>query len=74
MSTLPCSRQHGADLILEIPGDGDPWVAVQFSTAFSLERDPGVLGSSPTPGSLHGACFSLCLGLCLSFSVSLMNK
>ena len=37
---------------------------------------PGVLGSSPASGSLHGACFSLCLCLCppLSLSVSLMNK
>ena len=33
-------------------------------------RDPGDLGSSPTSGSLHGACFSLCLSL----SVSLTNK
>ena len=33
-------------------------------------------GWSPTSGSLHGACFSLCLCLCLalSLSVSLMNK
>ena len=27
-------------------------------------------GSSPTLGSLHGACFSLCLCLCLSLSLS----
>ena len=33
-------------------------------------RDPGDLGSSPTLGSLHGACFSLCLCLCLSLRVS----
>ena len=33
------------------------------------------LGSSPTSGSLHGACFSLCLCLCLSFSLCVsMNK
>ena len=31
---------------------------------------PGVLGSSPTSGSLHGACFSLCLCLCLSLCLS----
>ena len=39
-------------------------------------RDPGVPGSSPTSGSLQGACFSLCLCLCASLSlcVSLMNK
>ena len=40
--------------------------------AFGPGRDPGVPGSSPTAGSLHGVYFSLCLCLCLS--VSLMNK
>ena len=35
-----------------------------------LACDPEVPGWSPTLGSLHGACFSLCLCLC----VSLMNK
>ena len=34
-------------------------VAQRFSTAFS----PGDLGSSPTSGSLNGACYSLCLCL-----------
>ena len=35
----------------------------------------GVPGSSPTSGSLHGACFSLCLCLCLlSLPMSIMNK
>ena len=46
------------------------WVApvVQlFSAACSPGPDPGVPGLSPKSGSLHGACFSLCL--CLSFSV-----
>ena len=33
--------------------------------------DPGL---SPTSGSLHGACFPLCLCLCFSVCVSLMNK
>ena len=33
--------------------------------------DPGYPESSPTWGSLHGACFSLCLCLCLSLSLSL---
>ena len=42
------------------------------SSVFGLGCDPGVLGSSPTLGSLHGACFSLCLCLCLSLSVSLI--
>ena len=43
-------------------------VAQRFSTAFGPEPDPGDLASSPTLGSLHGACFSLCLCLCLSLS------
>ena len=43
-----------------------------WASAFGPGCDPGVLGSSPTSGSLHGACFSLCLGpgllsLCLSW-------
>ena len=46
-------------------------VAQRFSAAFSPGPDPGDLGSSPTSGSLHGACFSLCLCLCLSLSLSL---
>ncbi len=36
-------------------------VAQRFSAAFSPGPDPGDQGSSPTSGSLHGACFSLCL-------------
>ena len=43
-------------------------VAQRFSAAYSPGRDPGDPGSSPTSGSLRGACFSL-----LSLSVS-MNK
>ncbi|CAD7668187.1 unnamed protein product [Nyctereutes procyonoides] len=43
-------------------------------TAFSPGRDPGDLGSSPTSGSLRGACFSVCLCLCHFLSVSLMHK
>ena len=50
----------------------DAWVAQQLSGCSGC--DPGVPGLSPTSGSLHGACFSLCLCLCLSLSVSLMNK
>ena len=51
-------------------------VPQQFSATFSLGCDPGDLGSSPALGSLHGACFSLCLYLCLSLPlpVSLMNE
>ena len=41
--------------------------------AFGPGCDPGVPGSSPTSGSLHGACFSLSLCLCLSLSLSLCD-
>ena len=44
-------------------------VAQWFSAAFSPGPDPGVLGLSPASGSLHEACFSLCLCFCLSLSV-----
>ena len=37
--------------------------------AFSPEHGPGILGSSPTSGFLHGTCFSLCLYLCLCVCV-----
>ena len=46
-------------------------VAQRFSAAFSPGRDPGDSGLSPTSGSLHGACFSLCLCLCLSLTFAL---
>ena len=46
-------------------------VAQWFGAAFSPRCGPGDLGSSPTSGSLHGACFSLCLCLCLPLSLSL---
>ena len=49
---------------------GDPWVAQGFSACLWPRADPGDQGSSPTSGSLHGACFSLCLCLCLSLSLS----
>ena len=42
------------------------------SAVFSPGCDPGVPGSSPTSGSLHGACFFLPLCLCLSLSI--INK
>ena len=38
--------------------------------SFGSGRDPGVLGSGPTSGSLHGACFYLCLSLLLSLCLS----
>ena len=53
------------DLQSEICVQNNPlWVSpvVQwFSTTFGPGHDPGDLGSSPTSGFLHGACFSLCL-------------
>ena len=39
-----------------------------LAPAFSPGHNPGVLGSIPTCGSLHGACSCLCLCLCLPFS------
>ena len=47
------------------------WVTQRFSATFGLECDPGVPESSPTSGSLHGACLSLCLCPCLSFPLCL---
>ena len=43
------------------PGPWAAGVAQRFSATFSPGPDPRDLGSSPTLGSLHGACFSLCL-------------
>ena len=34
---------------------------VERLSAFCSGHDPGVLGSSPTLGSLRGACLSLCV-------------
>ena len=48
---------------------GAAQVAQRFSTIFSPGRGPGDQGLSPISGSLHGACFSLCL--CVSTSLSL---
>ena len=51
---------------------GDPWVPQWFSApAFGPGCDPRALGSNPTSGSLHGACFSLCLCFCHFLSLSL---
>ena len=51
-------------------------VAQRFSATFSPGGDTGDPRSSPTSGSLHGACFSLWLCLCLSLSLCLswLNK
>ena len=45
-------------------------MAQRFGATCSLGCDPGDPGSSPTSGSLHGACFSLCLRPGLSLCVS----
>ena len=50
------------------------WVAQRFSATFGPGHDPWDPGSSPTSGSLHGACFSLCLCLCLSLSMCVSHK
>ena len=61
----------------EVPQKLNRWpaqVAQQFSAACSPGPDPGDLGSSPTLGSLHGACFLLLplpVSLPLSLSLSL---
>ena len=56
---------------LRIPG----WLS-GLGPAFSPGCNPRVPGSSPASGSLHGACFSLCLCPCLSFNLCLsrINK
>ena len=61
-------------LLFQITFLGIPGWLSGLAPAFDAGPDPGVPGSSPTLGSLHGACFSLCLCLCLYLSLSLMNK
>ena len=69
--TAPCKNLQD---LLFLKCLWDPWVAQRLSLCLGLGSgcDPGVLGSSPASGSLHGACFSPCL--CLCFSLSLSNK
>ena len=56
------------------PASPSAYVSASLSlwvSALGSEHDPRVPGSSPTLGSLQGACFSsLCLCLCLSLCVS----
>ena len=65
------SLQHfvGEKIQLWKSSTGAAPVVQRFSAACRSGRDPGDPGSSPTSGSLHGACFSLCLCLCLSLSL-----
>ena len=55
--------------VLRKEKDGIPGWLSGLAPVFGPGRDPGVPGLSPTLGSLHGACFSLCLCLCLSLSL-----
>ena len=50
---------------------GAPGWLSGWASTFGSGHDPGVLGSSPTSGSMQGACFYL--SLCLYLCVSLMN-
>ena len=47
--------------LLKGPKLGIPGWLSDLVPAFGPGRDPGVQGLSPTWGSLHGACSSLCL-------------
>ena len=49
---------------------GTPEGLSPWASALGPGGDPWVLGSSPAPGPLQGACFSLGLGLGLSLGVS----
>ena len=54
-------------------GLGTPGVALRLSVHLWLRARSWILGSSPTSGSLHGACFSL-PPMYLQLSLSLMNN
>ena len=71
---LPTKQTDQVMELTKISKEGMPGWLRGWASAFGSGHDPGVLGSSPTWGSLHGACFSLCLCLCLSLSMSFMNK
>ena len=60
-----CSSIFLKCLLLGIPG----WLS-SLAPAFHPGHDPGLSGSSPTSGSLQGACFSLCLCPYLSLCAS----
>ena len=64
--------QTQVTIIKNIHDMGIPGWLSGLGPAFGPGCDPGVPGSGPESGFLHGAC--LCLCLCLSLSVSLMNK
>ena len=58
-------------ILIEEDKQGIPEWLSSLVSAFGPGCEPGILGSSPTLGSLHGACFSLCLCLCLPLSLLL---
>ena len=60
--TLSCHHHHKLLKMFHSPG-------CPGGATFGPGQDPGVTGWSPTLGSLHGACFSLCLCLCLCVSI-----
>ena len=62
----------GASALFINKWGGMPGWLSSWASAFGSGCDSGVLGSSPTLGSLHGACLSLCLCLCLSVCVCLL--
>ena len=60
---LPLSLKGKDNFKIEKEREGIPGWLSGLVPDFSSGRGPGVLGWSPTSGSLHGACFSLCLSL-----------
>ena len=62
-----CIVIHNSDIEQLIKNDmGIPGWLSSLAPAFGPGRNPGVPESSPTLGSPHGACFSLCLSLSVS--------
>ena len=73
---LPAPQFHSWLYLLKYGTYGMPGWLSGLEPACDPGCNPGVLGSSPTSGSLCGDCFSRSLCLCLSLylCVSLMNK
>ena len=70
---LGCFPQTGKKFFIKILFRAAGWLS-SWAPAFSLGRDPGVSGSSPTSGSLHGASFSLYVSASLLLCLSWINK
>ena len=72
LSRVPSLTTGGKELpILRINVKGIPGWLSGLAPAVSPGPDPGVPRLSPSSGSLHGACVSLCLCLCPPLSLSL---